>query len=83
MFYKNKAYNFQYENKTLHSNVSIRGGVHAYETFQERRALCLYRIVSYKHGQEPIRLPKLSQVFKYECCDLPCSYLIPYFKTYR
>ena len=31
---------------------------------QERRAQCIYRVIS--HGQEPIRLHTLSQVFKNE-----------------
>ena len=38
------------------------GLVRAHETFQERRGRV--SIVWYKHGQEPIRLYKLSQVFK-------------------
>ena len=42
---------FQYENKTPRLNGSIRGAA--------RRV----SIVCYKHGQEPIRLHELSQVF--------------------
>ena len=44
--YKRNCY-FQYENKTLHSNGSIQGQVHACETFQERCAPCRLSIVWY------------------------------------
>ena len=36
---------FLWESKTLHSNGSIRGQVHACETFQEHRAPSLYRVI--------------------------------------